>query len=129
MNILFQITLARITLLLTLVQKFLLVRITICSQAHSHKIIIEKHELPCWDVVVTPPLPRDGGTARTAIQVHAVNLIELGYGKDSSPFRISHEWLVPPPPTRRTSIDGYPRVASYDMLNEQLHNCNPVKYG
>ena len=29
-------------------------------------------------VVITPPLPRDGGTARTAIQVHAVNLIELG---------------------------------------------------
>ena len=24
-------------------------------------------------VVITPPLPRDGGTARTAIQVHAVN--------------------------------------------------------
>ena len=29
-------------------------------------------------VVVTPPLPRDGGTTRTAIQVNAVNLIELG---------------------------------------------------
>ena len=29
-------------------------------------------------VVVTPLLPRDGGTARTAIQVHVVNLIELG---------------------------------------------------
>ena len=28
-------------------------------------------------VVVTPPFPRDGGTARTAIKVHAVNLIEL----------------------------------------------------
>ena len=28
-------------------------------------------------VVTTPPLPRDGGTERTAIQVHAVNLIEL----------------------------------------------------
>ena len=26
----------------------------------------------------TPPLPWDGGTARTAIQVYAVNLIELG---------------------------------------------------
>ena len=26
-------------------------------------------------VVITSPLPRDGGTARTAIQVHAVNLI------------------------------------------------------
>ena len=29
-------------------------------------------------VVTTPPLPRDGGTARTAIQVHAVNLTKLG---------------------------------------------------
>ena len=29
-------------------------------------------------VVVTPPLLRDGGKARTAIQVHAINLIELG---------------------------------------------------
>ena len=28
-------------------------------------------------VVITPSLPRDGGTARTAIQVHAVNLIEI----------------------------------------------------
>ena len=29
-------------------------------------------------VVITPPPPWDGGTARTAIQVHAINLIELG---------------------------------------------------
>ena len=28
-------------------------------------------------VLITPPLPRDGGTARTAIQGHAVNLIEI----------------------------------------------------
>ena len=28
-------------------------------------------------VVITPPLHRDGGTARTAIQVYAVNLIEI----------------------------------------------------
>ena len=32
-------------------------------------------------VVLTPPLPRDGGMARTAIQVHAVNLIEIRLGK------------------------------------------------
>ena len=42
-------------------------------------------------VVITPPLPRDGGTARTAIQVHAVNLIEIRLGKDGSTFRTSHE--------------------------------------
>ena len=29
-------------------------------------------------VVVTPSLPRDGGTARTAIHVYAVSLIEIG---------------------------------------------------
>ena len=42
-------------------------------------------------VVITPPLPRDGGTARTAIQVHAVNLIEIRLGEDGSPFRTSYE--------------------------------------
>ena len=31
-------------------------------------------------VVITPPLPLDGGTARTSIQVHAVNLIEIRLG-------------------------------------------------
>ena len=28
-----------------------------------------------------------------------------------------------------TKIGWYPRVASYDMLGEQLYNCNPEKYG
>ena len=37
--------------------------------------------------------------------------------------------LVAPPPTRRTAIGGYPKVASYDMLGEQLHYSNPVKHG
>ena len=32
-------------------------------------------------VVITPPLSRDGGTARTLIQVHAVNLIEIRLGE------------------------------------------------
>ena len=40
----------------------------------------------CW---FTPSLPWDGGMARTAIQVHAINLIELGQGKSGSPFRTS----------------------------------------
>ena len=35
-------------------------------------------------VVITPP--RDGGTARMAIQAHPVNLIKLGKGKVGSPF-------------------------------------------
>ena len=37
--------------------------------------------------------------------------------------------LVAPPPTRRTAIGGYPKVASYDMLGEQLHYSNPVEQG
>ena len=40
---------------------------------------------PTVIVVITSPLPRDGGTARTAIQVHAVKL-ELGKGRGGSPF-------------------------------------------
>ena len=32
-------------------------------------------------VVITPPLPRDGGMPRTAIQVHTVNLIEIRLGE------------------------------------------------
>ena len=37
-------------------------------------------------VVITPPLPRNGGTARTAIQVHAVNLIEIRLGERWQPI-------------------------------------------
>ena len=33
------------------------------------------------------------------------------------------------PPTRRTAIGRYPKVASYDMLGEQLHYSHPVKHG
>ena len=35
----------------------------------------------CLLFVATRPLPRDGGTAQKAIQVHAVNLIEIRLGK------------------------------------------------
>ena len=41
-------------------------------------------------VGITPSLPRDGGMARTAIQVHVVNLIEIRLGIDGSPFQTSH---------------------------------------
>ena len=37
-------------------------------------------------VVITPPLPWDGGTARTAIQVYAVNLIEIRLGERWQPI-------------------------------------------
>ena len=37
--------------------------------------------------------------------------------------------LVAPPPTRRTAIGGYPKVAFYDIVGDQLHYSNPVKHG
>ena len=37
-------------------------------------------------VVITSPLPRDGGTAQTAIQVHAVNIIEIRLGERWQPI-------------------------------------------
>ena len=37
--------------------------------------------------------------------------------------------LVAPPPTKRTGIGGYPKVASCDMLGEQLHYSNLMKHG
>ena len=42
-------------------------------------------------VVITPFLPRDGATARTAIQFYAVNLIKIRLGEKWHPFRTSHE--------------------------------------
>ena len=47
--------------------------------------------IPVVVIVITPPLSRDGGMARTAIQVHAVNLIIIRLGENGSPFRTSHE--------------------------------------
>ena len=40
----------------------------------------------CVVVVIIPPLSPDGGMARTAIQVHAVNLIEIRLGKRWQPI-------------------------------------------
>ena len=37
-------------------------------------------------VVIIPSLPRNGGTARTAIQVHAFNLIEIRLGERWQPI-------------------------------------------
>ena len=37
-------------------------------------------------VVITPSLPRDRGTARTTIQVYAVNLIEIRLGARWQPI-------------------------------------------
>ena len=37
-------------------------------------------------VVIAPSLPRDGGTARTAIQVHAINLFKIRLGEKWQPI-------------------------------------------
>ena len=37
-------------------------------------------------VVISPPLPRDGGTAPTATQVYPVNLIEIRLGERWQPI-------------------------------------------
>ena len=37
-------------------------------------------------VVITLPLPRDGGTAQTAIQVHAINRIKISLGERWQPI-------------------------------------------
>ena len=50
-----------------------------------------------WCVVIIPPLPGDGGMARTAIQVHAVNLIEISLGERWQP--ILHQSLMTGTPT------------------------------
>ena len=50
---------------------------------------------PCCCCWFTPPLPWDGGMARTAIQVHAINLIKLGQGKTGNPFRTSSGCKLP----------------------------------
>ena len=70
--------------------------------------------------------------ARTAIQVHAINLIELGQGKMAAHFEPvvdANCGLVAPLPIRPSAIGWYPKVASYDMLGGQLHYSNPVKHG
>ena len=50
------------------------------NELRSAKIFIFVHFCLCC-VVITPPLPLDEGTARTAIQVHAANLIEIRLGE------------------------------------------------
>ena len=43
----------------------------------SRVFILEAFFVCFFVCLFTPPLPRDGGTAQTAIRIHAVNLIEI----------------------------------------------------
>ena len=47
-----------------------------CSSGSREKKWHQESFVVCL-FVVTPPLPRDEGTAQMAVQVHAVNLIEI----------------------------------------------------
>ena len=60
-------------------------------QCKLEVLFLQLLSMPVVVVVVTSPLPRDGGTTRKAIQVHAVNLIEFSKRKDGSPSRTSRE--------------------------------------
>ena len=46
-------------------------------QCKLEVLFLQLLSVPVVVVVVTSPLPRDGGTAQTAIQVQAINLTEL----------------------------------------------------
>ena len=53
--------------------------------------------------VITSPLPRDGGTAhtaRTAIQVHTVNLTEIMLGERWQPIS-NQSWVTGSPTTNK----------------------------
>ena len=56
-----------------------------CQRRHTSRRLWEA-DVVVAVVVVTSPLPRDGGTARTEIQVHAVNLINIRLGERWQPI-------------------------------------------
>ena len=51
-------------------------------------------------VVISPSLPRDGGTARPAIQVYAINLIKIRLGERWQPI-LNQSWLTGSPTTNK----------------------------
>ena len=62
------------------------------------------------------------------IQLNTANLIGIMFGKSSSLFQTSREYKFHtdiPTSNKRTSASRCPRVASDDMMGEQLHCSNP----
>ena len=51
-------------------------------------------------VVITPPLPRDGGTAQTVIQIHVVNQIEIRLGERWQPI-LNYSQMTGSPTTNK----------------------------
>ena len=67
----------------------------------------------------------------TVFQIHTTNVMTLGLGEVAAHFELvvnTNYRLVAPQP-RRTTIGGCPKVASYDMLGEQLQYSNWIKWG
>ena len=56
----------------------LLIKVTLILLIESQFVLYIKFHIASLVGWFTPPLPWDGGMARTAIQVHAINLFELG---------------------------------------------------
>ena len=74
---------------------------------HTHKlgddvskIVLQAIVLFVCLFLITPPLPRDGGTARTAIQAHAVNLIEIRLVERWQPI-LNQSWVTGSPTTNK----------------------------
>ena len=59
---------------------------SLCSIILKKLKHIQKQEFVDVVVMITPPLLQDVGTAQTAIQVHAVNLIEIRLGERWQPI-------------------------------------------
>ena len=59
---------------------------SLCSIILKKLKHIQKQEFVDVVVMITPPLLQDIGTAQTAIQVHAVNLIEIRLGERWQPI-------------------------------------------
>ena len=67
--------------------RLLLLLFLLVDHANNHMILYDNTKVDLVVVaVIGLPLPRDGGTARTTIQVYAINLIEIRLGERWQPI-------------------------------------------
>ena len=72
---------------------------------------------------------RDGGTAWTATQVHAVNLIEIRLRERWQPIS-NQSWMTGSPTTNKADCHCWaPKSRLLRHVRWATYNCNPVKYG
>ena len=67
-------------------------------------------------VVMTPLLPRDGGTTGTAIQVHAVNIIDI---------RLGERWQ---PISNKSRVTGSPTVSKVNCHHWWVLKCSLLRH-